>query len=284
MKSFVIFVFAILLGAFLSLVSAEKAIGQADPRSTLTPIPTEMPLPEHPETLLDIQTLLQEVDEFCELPCFWGIKPGYTSATEVFGFLEPGVDFSTRRHSEYFFSERRGQQPIFSVLVIITDAVASLTQIILSDPSEWLPDETFELPHLLSIMPPLPQAYLTISRGQQRVFLTVAYDEGVLAQYAFKLRIEGDVSSPTGNEPYLFCPFLDQNSVIKLRLSNSDAQSMLEDFAIGFQPGATVNHYWSVDRMTGMEIDEFVEQIIENPNKCVELLSDNELMELGYPF
>jgi hypothetical protein len=275
-------------GGLLLLTPTDRVMEEATLRPTLTPAATQIPLPERPETLSDVQALLQEADEICELPCFWGIQPGYTPATDVIEFLEPNADFSSARESyavEYYFREEGEQQPIFSIDVGITDEVASLTEIIVSNPSEWLPAETLELPHVLSIMQSSPQAYLSISLGQRRVFLIIAYDEGVLAQYPFELHIEGDASSPpTGDEPYLFCPSLDQNPFIKLRLSNSDAQSMLEDYAIGFQPGATIQPYWSVDRITGLETEEFIQRIIENPDECIELLSYAELVELGYPF
>lgn len=274
-------------GGLLFSTPTDRVVEAATPHPTLTPAATQIPLPERPETLSDIQALLQEAEEICELPCFWGIQPGYTSAADVIGFLEPDADFSSAHESyavEYYFREEGEQQPIFSIDVGITDEVASLTEIIVSNPSEWLPAETLELPHLLSIMQSLPQAYLSISLGQRRVFLIIAYDEGVLAQYPFDLRIEGDVSSPTGDEPYLFCPSLEQNPFIKLRLSDSDARTMLEEYAIGFQPGATVIPYWSVDRMTGLETGEFIQRIIENPDECIELLSYAELVDLGYPF
>jgi hypothetical protein len=264
----------------------DRMMEEAPLRPTLTP-PIPISLPERPDTLSSIQRLLQEADEICELPCFWGVQPGYTPAIDVIKFLEPNADFSSASENyavEYYFREEGEQQPIFSIDVGITDEVASLTEIIVSNPSAWLPAETLELPHVLSIMRSSPQAYLSISLGQRRIFLIIAYDEGVLAQYPFELRIEGDVRLPTGDEPYLFCPSLDQNPFIKLRLSNSDAQSMLEEYAIGFQLGATIQPYWAVDRITGLEREEFTQQVIENPDECIELLSYSELLAMGYEF
>lgn len=273
-------------GGLLFSTPTDRVVEEATPHTTLTPAATQMPLPERPETLSDIQTLLQEADETCQLPCFWGIRPGYTPAADVIEFLEPNADFSSARESyavEYYFREEGVQESLFSIGVGITNDVASLIEIIVNTPSEWLPAETLELPHLLSIMQSSPQAYLSISLGQRRIFLTVAYDEGMLAQYPFTLRIgSNNVVSPNSDESFLFCPDLEENAFIKLRLRNENAQFLLEEY--GTLSDAVSDKIWTVERMTGMEVEDFVEQIIENPDECIELPSYPELIEMGYEF
>lgn len=287
LKGLVIFTWVVLIaGGILFSTTADGAIEVTAASVTLTPAPIQIPLPERPETLSDIQTLLQEADETCQLPCFWGIRPSYTPAVDVIEFLEPNADFSSARESyavEYYFREEGEQESLFSIGVGISDDVASLIEIIVNTPSEWLPAETLELPHLLSIMQSSPQAYISISLGQRRIFLTVAYDEGVLAQYPFTLRIESNnVVSPNNDESFLFCPEIEENAFIKLRLRDENAQFLLEEY--GTLSDSVSDKVWPVERMTGIEVEDFVKQIIENPDECVELLSYPELIEMGYEF
>jgi hypothetical protein len=252
---------------------------------TITPTATQASLPEKPETLIDIQTLLEEVSESCQLPCFWGVTPGYTTAADVIEFLKPDLDYANAQEPydvEFSFRENQDQEPIFYLVFSMTDDLVVLTEVIANQPSNWLPPHTLELPHLLSIMPSVPQAYLSISLGQRRMFLTVAYDEGIVAQYPFELQVEGEVISPTIDKPFLFCPSLDLNAFIKLRLSNSDAEVMLEEY--GTLLSVSRNKTWPVERMTGMEVQEFVAQIIENPDECIQLPSYPDLLEMGYEF
>lgn len=60
------------------------------------------------------------------------------------------------------------------------------------------------------------------------------------------------------------------------------AQFLLEEY--GTLSDAVSDKIWTVERMTGMEVEDFVEQIIENPDECIELPSYPELIEMGYEF
>lgn len=270
LKGLVIFTWWVLVGGSSVFSTATDWITEDLSTSvTLTPTPTPIPLPERPETLADIQTLLQEENSNCQLPCFWGFIPGQTTEEEVIEFLQPIAIGNNAPELQYVFRQAEGEDPIFWLSFGITEGVVSTTNVTLENPSEWLPSETLELPHLLSIMTSVPSAYLDINITTRRVFITLAYEEGVFAEYAFELHSIGE---SLAESDFQFCPVLDENYLILLRLRNGNIDSLLR--------GART----PLETMTGTEVEEFVEQIIENPGECIDLPSYAELLEMGYEF
>lgn len=266
-------------GWLLFSTPTDRAVEEATLHQTLTPGTTQVPLPERPETLSDIQALLRVSDEACQLPCFWGIRPGYTTEEETIEFLQPVPVGNNAPELQYVYREEPQQDPIFSLGIGVRDNLVSLIEIIVRNPSSWLPPQTLELPQLLSTIPSVPYAYSSINITTQRLFLTFAYDEGVLVQYSFVLHIEGVSLIESDIQ---FCPLLEENDFIKLRLRNNDADFLLEEYGI---PQMVIrNKIWPVERITGMEIEDFVAQIIANPDECINLLSYSELLEMGYDF
>jgi hypothetical protein len=278
-RIFPVVIITLVSAGLLISAYADGRIEEVSQRATLTPTPSQIPLPERPETLSDIQALLQTPDEACQLPCFWEIRPGYTTEEEITEFLQPVAVGSNAPELHYAFREEPSQEAIFYISFGVEDGVVSSISVILDTPSEWLPAETLELPHLLSIITSTPSAYLSINITTQRAFLTFAYDEGIMAAYSFELHIEGETLTESD---FQFCPVLEENYDIILRLSNDDIASLLEEYGIPLY--VSRNKTWPVERMTGMEVEEFVEQIIENPDECIELPSYAELLEMGYEF
>jgi hypothetical protein len=240
-----------------------------------TPLVTEVGLPERPETLLDIQSLLRNDGETCQLPCFWGFRPSYTTEQDVLEFLQPEAIGNNPPELIYRFPLE--QERIFSLSFGEQDGLITLISVFISNPSEWLPTETLELSHLLETMPHNSEIYLSINITTQKAFLTLAYDEGVLAQYAFNLNSEG---SSTLEADFSFCTELSSNSSIQLKLRDADAQTMLERF--GMLDESVQDSVWTIDRMTGMSAEEFVTQVIDNPDGCIDIYSYAELSEMGY--
>ena len=247
-----------------------------------TPIPARVSLPERPETLSDIQALLQSDGEDCQLPCFWGFRPGYSTEEEVFEFLQPVPIGNNAPELHYYFPEGPVQDSIFWLGFGVQEGIVSTIYVTLENPSEWLPAETLELPHLLSVMSSEPAIYFSINLSQRRYFLSLAYDEGVLVSYAFQLQVEGGIVSQNIDNPFLFCPTLDRNELIDLDLANEDAQTLLENS--GTQHFISIGLVWTIERMTGLSVNEFIQQVIENPDECIELPSYPELIEIGYEF
>lgn len=256
-------------GGLLFLTPTDRPVEEATPRSTLTPSATQIPLPERPETLSDIQVLLQEVDENCQLPCFWGFIPGHTTEEEVIEFLQPVVIGSNAPELHYAFREEPGEESTFYINFGVENGIVSSISVILDTPSEWLPPETLELPHLLSIMTSVPAAYLDINITTRRVFITLGYEEGVFAGYAFELHFIGE---SLAEADFQFCPVLEQNHFILFRLRNGDIDSLLR------------GDRTPLETMTGIEDENFVAQIIENPGECIDLPSYSELLEMEYNF
>jgi hypothetical protein len=278
MKGFAIFTWVVLVGGGSVFSTATDWITE-NLSTSVTLTPTPIPLPERPETLADIQTLLQEVDEDCQLPCFWGFIPGHTTEEEVIEFLQPVAIGNNSPELQYIFRQGEGEYPIFWLSFGITEGVVSTTYMTLENPSEWLPSETLELPYLLSIISSTPSAYLSINITTQRTFLTLAYDEGIMATYSFELHALGETLAEAD---FQFCPLIEENYDIIFKLRNGDIDSLLEGYGIPLY--VSRNKIWPVERMTGMEVEEFVEQIIENPDECIELPSYAELLEMGYEF
>ena len=82
---------------------------------------------------------------------------------------------------------------------------------------------------------------------------------------------------------FSFCPILDQNDEIMFTLrTGSDLYSQLQDS--GILQDIARNDAWSVERMTGMTTEEFISQITEHPDACIQLLSYSELTHMGYVF
>jgi len=270
LKGLVIFTWWVLIvGGSLFSMATDGIAEDANMTLTLTRNPTQIPLPERPETLADIQTLLQEVDENCHLPCFWGFIPGHTTEEEVIEFLQPVAIGNNAPELQYVFRQAEDEDPIFWLSFGSTGGVVSTTYVTLENPSEWLPSETLELPRLLSIMTSVPTAYLDINITTRRVFITLAYEEGVFAEYAFELHSIGEALAESD---FQFCPVLDENYLILLRLRNGNIDSLLR--------GART----PLETMTGTEVEDFVEQIIENPGECIDLPSYSELLAMGYDF
>ncbi len=284
-KSVVIFVCVVLAGGSLLISVAAKPTKDAYPRSTATPTPTPdpIPLPERPETLSDVQTLLEETDESCQLPCFWGIRPGYTIEEEIIEFLQPVAVGNNAPELHLIFRDESGDEQIFYLGIGVNDGVVSEISVVLNKPSEWLPSQTLELSRLLSIMPSTPDVYLSINLSQRRIFLKLAYPEGILVDYAFEVRLEiGTTVDPTVDNPFLLCPSLEATELTVFRLQDGGIDALLEEY--NTPQLIELNRLWTVERMTGLEVEEFVEQVIENPDECIELPSYPELTEMGYEF
>ena len=242
-----------------------------------TPIVTEVGLSSRPETLSDIQELLQNDGEDCQLPCFWGFRLGHSTEDEVFEFLQPQAIGSNEPELIYYFPDGLVQDSIFWLGFSVQDNLLSRTIVVIDNPSEWLPDDTLQLQYLLSTLPPVTEVYLSINITTQRAFLTLAYDEGILARYVFDLHMEGP---STQEAEFSFCTLLSANAVIRLELRDADAQSLLEGY--GMLDESVQDTVWTIDRMTGMSVEEFVSQVIDNPDGCVDIYSYQELSEMGY--
>ena len=98
-------------------------------------------------------------------------------------FLQPVSVGDNLPELQYVFREAPEQEPIFYVSFGVRDNLVTETSVVIYNPSAWLPAETLELSYLLSAMLSVPEVYLSINITVGRVFLTLAYDEGVFARY-----------------------------------------------------------------------------------------------------
>jgi hypothetical protein len=269
--------------SMFSSIVIEQTKGDSSLSVISTPVATQIPLPEKPETLSDIQALLREPDENCQLPCFWGVRPGYTKEEEILEFLQPIAIGKNPPELQYAFREAPDEEATFYIAFGAKDDIVLTTYVVLHNPSEWLPAQTLELPHLLSVMRSTPDAYMTINLSQSRIFLDLFYEEGILANYAFQIRLAtGNTIDHTVDNPFILCPSITSTQVIFFQFQDGNIDALFEDN--GYQIFVERNKTWPVERMTGMEVEEFVAQIVENPDECIELLSYPDLLEMGYVF
>lgn len=277
-----IFVFALI--SFVSggcIFSSWSTFEELDQALTGPPDAMKIHLPERPETLLDIQTLLQDQKGDCQLPCWWGVRPGTTTEEEVTEFLQPVGIGSNSPELIYVFKDPLTANPLLYLEFSIKENLVTYTVMVIHNSAEWLPSKTLELPYLLSSTLSLSQATISISLAQGRIYMVLAYEEGILIQYAFETVIEGNVISRDVDVPFQLCPTLEHTSDIVLHLNDMDVQSLLKYYST---PPDQDNRVWSIEHMTGMTVEEFVKQIVEHPEECIELPSYPDLLEMGYEF
>jgi hypothetical protein len=260
-----------------SLVGCDAIFGTQQVIDIETPLPTEFQVPDKPETLSDIQTLIQNDNGTCQLPCFWSFRLEYSTEEEVLDFLQLQPEDLDEAELSYSFPESAELDSLFWLNFSLQNNLLSQIVIVIDNPSDWLPDNTLQLHHLLSMLPSTSEIYLSINTTTQKAFLTLAYDEGVLARYVFDLRTEG---ASTLEADYSFCTSLSANELIRLQLRNVDAQALLEGY--GMLDESVQNKVWTIDRMTGMSVEDFVTHVIDNPDGCIDIYSYAELSEMGY--
>jgi hypothetical protein len=101
--------------------------------STPVPEPTRITHLVAPQTLNDVQ-LRMISNESCQLPCFWGFRPGETTGDEVLSFVQPIEDYNGRgdRYDvAYDFSIDHGEEPIVTLAFSIRNERLALLQVIL---------------------------------------------------------------------------------------------------------------------------------------------------------
>jgi hypothetical protein len=271
--------------SILSLLLLLLLVSNVDANYLITPtlVPTKIPLPQPPQDLKEVQTLMMSLAD-CQLPCFWGFDPSHTTAKEILTFVQRHDDFSKLKKYDisYYFPTDDPQKAKIVISFSIENELLSALEVILDNPSDWLPEKTFELPYFLQQMSEIPDVYLSINNSQGRIFLELAYtDTGVVIQYPITLKVRGNVISPTVDEPYLLCPQLKINGPIHMWMQAGDGQDLVDKIV---QPQVSPNHFWSTKQMTGLSTEAFIEHIVQHPKECVEMLSYPQLSKQGYEF
>jgi hypothetical protein len=254
--------------------------------ASLLPIPLGLPLPSTPSNLEQLQALMSiySGDESCSLPCFWGFRPGQTRVEEIASFSPPDFDYTNLDHRyniDYSFVEDGGdsRRPTMWMAFTIDDGLLYQTEVFLENPANWLPVETFELPSFLERTGSPTEAYVSININQSRVFLGLLFEEShSLAQYSFQLEYEEEGFSP--DVPYLLCPSLNFTRHVRLWLRDGDIGNLRETA----RPEVAINRVLPVEVMTNLNPEDFTQQVVENPDECIELLSMNEMVEQGFGY
>jgi hypothetical protein len=285
MNRLTIFIIGILLLAIF-FVSLGNGRGSANTQPTPTAFPTAISILDPPQTLEEVQELLLP-DDTCQLPCFWGFRPDFTTSDEVLSFTRRQDEFAglDSFDVDYYFEDYR--EPKLTIIFLVESNMLEAMEITIM-PGDWLPVGTFELSELLARMPSQPdEIYIMLTPVLGVVVMPVYADNGVVVHYQFHLKYPGDRLDHQARTPLYLCPTFDSDNEIfdesvRLWLQNDIGQAFLERYAEIEQ--GTSNRYWSVERMTGLTVAEFVEQVTEQSDECIELPSMPELREQGYEF
>ncbi len=235
-------------------------------------------------------------DTACELPCFWSFKPGKTTNNEIETFIyntlkkeltigqTPSKEDILHRSVSLTFN---ASYPMQSMTVYFTfkHDVLSLLHVDLSNPEEWLPQNRFEIRGLLNAIS-FNDVYIASHISTGSIGLTlISQDKKVTVEYDLPLKVDGNVISPLVNRPLLLCPNPELTTHLSFWLQDETMDEPFDWLATNpYIPNSSLKIYQPVKWMTGLEADEFIAHIIENPTDCVKMLSYPELRKKGYDF
>ncbi len=300
---FILVILLLIVLLFVAKLFMFPKIEYPFPLSALHALPTQTPLVnltatptgEKIELLSTVQGLIAE-DITCELPCFWGFKPGQTTNREVESFVHdnfrdklsvgqtPSSDGVLHRSLSLTFNSTSPLQAM-GINFTFKGDILSLLNINLSYPENWLPENRFQILNLLKTVE-FSDTYIAthISTGSIGLVL-ISQDKNITVQYGFPLKVEGNVVSPLIDRPLLLCLAPDSTDHINLWLQNGKTDEPFDWLASNPQiPNSSLKIFQPIKWMTGLEADQFITRIIDNPDKCVEMLSYPELRKRGYDF
>ena len=266
-----------------------------------TPLATPRPSPNPESRDLDLLPIFEAVSVAdygdCELPCWWGFRPGETTLDEIQHFLEEtGFDRSWResRYSEYPLDQYLRWGEVFILQFDwgrnfdggnfwiafdfdANDVLASM-DIKFEGEDSWLSPETnpVTLPHMLSQGNDIPEIYVATDSLNQlfinNIALLLIDDEaGVMVSYHIDvLDVQPD---PINWDAFTLrlCFGLAQTTYISIQLRSPDAEP-----AISHNVRDSINPeegpgYHSLEEVFGIDTETFVQFFRDNPDECLDL-------------
>lgn len=255
--------------------------------SSMTPTPTLSLTPAYFHLNTDL--LPQFIDlmntENCKLPCWWGLRPNMSTASDIKELLEKndlipllGGPFVLERTDDQIAQSISFN---FSGSVDSTEADISwtvenrelkTTKLILW-PSEWLPDgeNRLSLPHVLTEMKSTPAIYIFTNFPEQiflnrLTFYIVYEDEGVLMEYTFD--IGDDQTTPADWTALKFCPSLKNTRWIQTWLEAPSEKQDITRFKPGGMGGLSTPSLATVFNVDAKTLTSF---FVEHPDDCMEI-------------
>jgi hypothetical protein len=287
--------FKVLFLASLAFIAVQD---MSDHSSTPTPSPTvtSSHVPADSEYFAVIRDLILE-NETCDLPCFMGLQPGQTTLEEVEVFSQEYFDRAlisghvTTPAGRTYRSLMLDLPPSNTGYAIVMDftfdnEILTRMEVHLYGLDEWLPEHSFNPSTLLNELVSLPQIDIGVNVSTGSIALVIVDEEnGIMARYGLNLRGRGNTVSPNLDTPLLLCPTSGFDNSVTLWLQDANNDEPLESLISNSTlPNDSLSFYQSVYWMTGLHTEQFVEQIISNPEDCIEMLSYPELLQRGYEF
>lgn len=236
-----------------------------------------------PELSSVVEELIQSEDD-CPLPCWWGLRPGETTTSEVLDFVrttfrqEPysGIQDDGKVWYQAFLPLEAG----FLEVIFRTDNnILVITELGLNHSAGWLDANPFLLPQLLENLGTPSDVYMRINASASISYsLAVIYNDiGVMAKYGF---IPNHI---TIDDPIPVCAQDHAEDYIKIWLQSPEDNELVID---NLQPSpgdrSFYGPYLSIEDMAGIDVETFTETFIDNPDGCIEAFSWRELRQQGY--
>lgn len=255
-----------------------------------TPTPTLSLTPTYPHLNTDL--LPQFIDlmntENCQLPCWWGLQPGISTASDIKQLLEKSDFFSLVGDGGGPFlldrtNDRIAQSISFNFSGSVDSGEADIswtvenrelkTTKLFFRPGEWLPngENRLSLPHILAEMNSTPAVYIFTNFPEQ-IFLNeltfyFVYEEaGVLIEYTFD--IGDDQPQPADWTALKFCPSIKNTVWLQMWLEAPSEKQDITRFIPGGMGGLSTPTLATVFNVDAETLTSF---FVEHPDDCMEI-------------
>jgi hypothetical protein len=272
----------ILIGCDLSTLN-ETVSDKLHPLSTSAPTSTN----------LSIRQSLIAADNNCKLPCFMGLRSGETTSKDLKTLLENvrNTRFRVTNFDDGVIYEtslsQRSNGRLYAAFTSRNDQLDSM-HIWLTQSSDWLPKNILLLPNLLNLLGEPDDVFILISGPPLSFTMVVVYNHiGVMVLYRayFKSRIAHQLEN--SDDPFLICltPSYVDVDYLEAWLIDPNDKDLVEGKIPDLRDSERdTRPYWSIEKMSGINTQQFTEFFTKNPQSCLETPSMKELRAAGYVF
>ena len=239
-------------------------------------------IPAAPETIEQVRLLMQVTEE-CMLPCFWGFMPGENTVDDVISFIQPERDLSHLEGQyilEYFFFEDNTDSILVSLNFWIDDNRLYRISGSIGELTRLLPENSIALPNLLRLLNSA-EIYIGVNITTFVASIVVIDDStGIMIQYILPFQVRADEVSPTSEEPVWLCPHIDHPyRDISVTLQNPQFETPISDSTALGRSMQTGDHYLTLEESVNGDVEAIIEQIIQDPDYCIETLTYRQWVE-----
>jgi hypothetical protein len=255
----------------------------------LHPLPTASPANVNPSIFRSLVSASSD----CKLPCFMGLRPGETKRGDLEELLGriPNAPFAP-----YYFDGGVAFNTILkeksngSVLASFKTNKGLLTAIsmTLTHSNDWLPKNILLLPNLLNMLGDPDNVYISIAGPPLNFTMVVVYNRaGVMVRYRayFKENVAHRLENT--EDPFIVClvPTFVDLVTLDLWLENPTSGNLVEaQLPFLREDESDIRPFWSIEKMAGINTQQFTNFFVKNPQGCLEAPSMKQLQTEGYVF